>query len=220
MASTFPTTLDSFPTTRADATVSATNHAADHDNNADAINKIEALLGTNPKTAPGAANRVLRSTSATAADWDAVQAADLAQLKWARVYHNAAQSLTSGVVAALAFNSERFDTDAIHDTVTNNSRLTCKTAGVYVATVCASFAANATGQRALGIRLNGATELAWSEVPATAAEHTTLVTSTIYVLAVNDYLEALGYQTSGGALNVESIANYTPEFTMARLGTS
>jgi hypothetical protein len=41
MASTYPTTLDSFVTTRNDATVMATNHAGDHDNLADAVNKIE-----------------------------------------------------------------------------------------------------------------------------------------------------------------------------------
>src|SRR6266576_1935140 len=54
-----------------------------------------------------------------------------------RVFHNAAQSLTTGVATALAFNSERFDqagnvADTQHDTVTNNSRLTCRYAGVYL----------------------------------------------------------------------------------------
>jgi hypothetical protein len=49
MASSYPSGLDSFPTNRTDATAMATNHAADHDNNADAINKIEATLGINPQ---------------------------------------------------------------------------------------------------------------------------------------------------------------------------
>lgn len=48
MASTYPTALDNFPTTRDDNTPMATNHAADHDNVNDAINKIEAELGINP----------------------------------------------------------------------------------------------------------------------------------------------------------------------------
>ena len=49
MASTYPTTLDSLSTTKADATATITDHAAHHDDMADAINKIEAELGTLPK---------------------------------------------------------------------------------------------------------------------------------------------------------------------------
>jgi hypothetical protein len=51
MASTYPVTLDNFATTRADATPNATTQAADHNNYADAINKIEAELGTAPSAA-------------------------------------------------------------------------------------------------------------------------------------------------------------------------
>jgi hypothetical protein len=49
MASTYPSTLDAFATNRTDATAMATTHAADHNNENDAINKIEAELGINPK---------------------------------------------------------------------------------------------------------------------------------------------------------------------------
>lgn len=49
MASVYPTSLDNFVTNRIDDTVLSTIHAADHDNLNDAINKIEAELGLNPK---------------------------------------------------------------------------------------------------------------------------------------------------------------------------
>lgn len=49
MASTYPTTLDSFATTRANTDVTDTTHPADHNNANDAINKIEAELGLLPK---------------------------------------------------------------------------------------------------------------------------------------------------------------------------
>lgn len=51
MPSSYPTGLDSFATTRADSTVTATTHAADHNNANDALNKIEAELGINPSGA-------------------------------------------------------------------------------------------------------------------------------------------------------------------------
>lgn len=41
MPSTFPTTLDSFPTNKADGTAMVVDHAATHNLLADAINKIE-----------------------------------------------------------------------------------------------------------------------------------------------------------------------------------
>jgi hypothetical protein len=39
-----------------------------------------------------------------------------------------------------------------------------------------------------------------------------------YSLSVSDYLEAVVYQNSGGALNVNSAGNYSPEFGMTYLG--
>lgn len=49
MASVYPGALDNFSTTRTDDTQMATNHPNDHDNANDALNKIEAELGVNPK---------------------------------------------------------------------------------------------------------------------------------------------------------------------------
>src|SRR5262245_22049217 len=77
-----------------------------------------------------------------------------------RAYHNAAQALTTGVEASLALNSERYDTDTMHDTVTNNSRLTIKTAGLYIITGHVEFANNATGYRLGGLRVNNTTTIA------------------------------------------------------------
>lgn len=48
MASTYPGTLDNFATTRANATATTNTHPADHNDLADAVNKIEAELGTDP----------------------------------------------------------------------------------------------------------------------------------------------------------------------------
>src|SRR5689334_6638767 len=54
-----------------------------------------------------------------------------------RVTHNTTQSITNNTATVLAFNTERFDqaggaSAAMHDTVTNNSRLTALYAGIYL----------------------------------------------------------------------------------------
>jgi hypothetical protein len=137
----------------------------------------------------------------------------------ARAYHNANQSTTSATPFVLAFNSERFDTDTIHDTATNNSRLTCKTAGKYQITGQVRWAANATGDRYVVIQLNGATPLAevWQQAVTVAAIPTAQICATLYDLAVNDYVELVAQQTSGGALNVIATGNASPEFSMFRV---
>jgi pectate lyase-like protein len=50
MPSVYPGSLDSFATSRSDATPMATTQAADHNNFADAVNKIETELGTDPSS--------------------------------------------------------------------------------------------------------------------------------------------------------------------------
>src|SRR6266498_3435152 len=125
---------------------------------------------------------------------------DSHRMPCARVYHNIAQTLTNNVILALAFNSERFDTDTIHDTVTNNTRLTCKTAGVYEIGGSAEFAGNATGVRSLQILLNGATALVEQDITSTGAGVHRMCVSTVYQLAVNDYVEFRPLQPPGGLL--------------------
>ena len=49
----------------------------------------------------------------------------------ARVYNTGNLTITNATETALTYNSEHFDTDTIHDTGSNTSRLTCKTAGKY-----------------------------------------------------------------------------------------
>lgn len=136
----------------------------------------------------------------------------------ARVCHNAAQSIANASYVTLAFNTERFDTDTIHDTVTNNERLTCKTAGKYLIVVNVLFDANVTGTRELILILNGATNIGRQTAPASATQQTGVTVATVYDLAVNDYVTVMVYQSSGGALNILAIDSYSPEFMMVKVG--
>lgn len=136
----------------------------------------------------------------------------------ARVYHNANQSISNTTITALAFNSERFDTDTTHDTSSNNSRLTCKTAGKYQITGQVRWASNATGIRLVFLRVNGSDSIAAVSRLSTGTVNDDLNVTTVWSLAVNDYVEVCVYQDSGGSLNVTVASNFSPEFMMHRVG--
>jgi hypothetical protein len=138
----------------------------------------------------------------------------------ARVYNGSDISVSHSSATALTFDSERFDNDTIHDTVTNPSRLTCKTAGRYLITGHVSFqTANATGVRELWVRLNGATKIAGQTGPGRGSGADTPVTvGTVYELAENDYVELIAYQDSGSAAAAKAQDNWSPEFSMIRIG--
>ncbi len=137
----------------------------------------------------------------------------------ARVYNNANLSTANATVTILPFNSERWDTDAIHDVAANTTRLTCNTAGKYLITGNISFAANATGTRYAAVRLNGTTVVGYDQRAAVGGTSNTLITvATVYDLAVSDYVELMVGQDSGGALDVLYASAYSPEFSMIKVG--
>jgi hypothetical protein len=141
-----------------------------------------------------------------------------------RVFHNANQSIATATDTALAFNSERFDqagnaADTMHDNVTNNSRLTCRYAGVYQVTGMAGWAANATGIRQLSIRHSvGPTKYSLVEDIPSASSGTYRVVTALIALAVNEYVELVAFQSSGAGLNILASGNFSPEFMMVRVG--
>jgi hypothetical protein len=128
-----------------------------------------------------------------------------------RVYHNATQTSTTAAWTTLAFNSERFDTNGMHDTVTNNSRLTVPTggAGLYLTGATIFISSGTAPLMGLRLLLNGATvitEIENIDVAAAAA----LSISTLYALSVSDYIEIQVYCSQ--ASTVPSSGNYSPEF--------
>jgi hypothetical protein len=139
-----------------------------------------------------------------------------------RVTHNALQSINSGTPTALAFNTERIDqagnaADTMHDNSTNNSRLTCRYAGVYEITAHAVWNAAVSGLTFIQLFLNGATVIA-KDGFATGVDYRYMSITTVYPLAVNDYVQVIVNQTSGGAVNIANEANDSPEFMMVRVG--
>lgn len=136
----------------------------------------------------------------------------------ARVYLDANQNIPNNTWTALAMNQELFDTDNIHDIVTNNSRLTCRTAGKYFISAQLEFAVNNANDRGNSIRLNGALFIAYSATRACALVGSEPPVATCYDLSVGDYVEALAFQNSGAGLLVLTISHFSPEFMIQRVG--
>jgi len=123
-----------------------------------------------------------------------------------QVSHNTTNSVLNNTLTALACNTENWDqagnaADTQHDNVTNNSRLTCRYAGIYIVTASnITWSANPVNAQ-LEFRKNGATNMGTEQVVGDWR----FMSSSIHVqLAVNDYLECVVLQISGGTLTVAS----------------
>lgn len=136
-----------------------------------------------------------------------------------RVTKAALQSIPNNTVTAITFDTERFDTDTMHDTVTNNSRITFTTAGIYMVGGTLRYQSNATGYRNIVIRLNNGNNIAEDLKPIVAAIVTISSIATLYQFIAGDYVELCAEQTSGGALNVEKVNPDSPEFWATWVGT-
>lgn len=125
----------------------------------------------------------------------------------ASAYNSTTQSLTSGAATALTFDSEDIDVGAMHSTVSNTSRVTVpgSQGGLYLMIGQTTFAANATGVRRLDLRKNGATNLSTCQAANAGGGDSVVVNVVgIAVLSATDYIELVGTQNSGGALNAGS----------------
>jgi len=128
----------------------------------------------------------------------------------ARLYGNANQSIPNNNVTTLSFSTVTFDQGAFWN-IANPDRLTISIPGVYWIGGAVEFAANANGVRAIGIRLGGATIIAWSLIDNPgAAPQPSMGISTLYPLVAGNYLEIIVYQNSGAPLNSLTVGVYTP----------
>jgi translation elongation factor P/translation initiation factor 5A len=133
----------------------------------------------------------------------------------ARVYRSSNQSISDSTDTIVTFDSERYDTAALHSNVSNTGRLTAPIAGKYLITVGLEFASNTSGRREIRLLLNGSTIIAQDIRAGSISGITSPMTlTTVYALAQNDYVEVQVWQNRGGNLNVLSTGNHSPEFAM------
>jgi tRNA G26 N,N-dimethylase Trm1 len=136
--------------------------------------------------------------------------------------HSAVQSIATSTFTALLFDTEDKDTDGGHSTVTNTSRYTAQTAGMYLVSGQYSSAINATGQRAIRLAKNGVVVPSAEQIiPPMAPSSIEVIglRSQLVALGVGDFLELHGFQASGGALNTSTTSEAQCGMTVLWVGT-
>lgn len=134
-----------------------------------------------------------------------------------RVYHNTTQTATNAATTYLAFNSERWDTDTMHDTVTNNSRITFKTAGLFIVGGQIQCPGT-TGRHALIIEGNGVTQIFQHEWQVNGGSDTYMAGETIWKMAVNDYIRLGVFQSSGSNQTIPASTGWQADFWAVWIG--
>lgn len=129
-----------------------------------------------------------------------------------RAYNSSSISIPHNTETALTFDAERYDTDTMHSSSTNPGRLTCNTEGKYFVKFGGAFTTNGTGVRQIKLRKNGTINIDLASFNAVAAHFTWFGASTDVQLSVGDYVEAVVFQTSGGALDLMASPQASPEF--------
>lgn len=130
-----------------------------------------------------------------------------------RATPTANQTIATGTDEVLDFGAETYDTGALHDNSTNNTRITIPTGGnigVWLFTASVAWTANGTGLRLIYVKKNGTTILGTNVIPAVAGGgaggspvHSVMVFDD--APSVGDYYEAFVAQTSGG--NLDTLSN-------------
>jgi hypothetical protein len=122
---------------------------------------------------------------------------------------------TTSTATLVTLESESWDTDSMHSTTSNTSRITINTSGQYLVTFYARFPSNSTGFRMLNLRANAGglysqgSTISTIILPATNGD-VTFVTRTFELsLVAGDYYELFAQQNSGSSLALQNGSRVT-----------
>jgi hypothetical protein len=140
----------------------------------------------------------------------------------AKLARSANKSIPHNTMTVVDFDQERFDSDSIHDNVTQNTRLTCRTAGLYQVWAVMSFALNSYGDRFWQLNRNGVLFQYFSSNKPAGQVTPFMYGATVLQLAVGDYVEMGVFQDCGAPLNLLFAPAGQPgtEFGMFKVGDS
>jgi len=117
--------------------------------------------------------------------------------------NSVAISLANSTDVVLTFDEENYDTDSMHSTSSNTSRITIPSGqgGYYAFRWGAVFANNSSGNRRMRLRKNG-TDIQNSALTTKGDGLTAISASTVIAAVAGDYFELTALQDSGGALDI------------------
>jgi hypothetical protein len=131
----------------------------------------------------------------------------------ARVYDSGDQSVSASSWTAVTFDSERFDTDSMHSTSSNTSRLTVPTDGDGIYLVGANLRLTTTGEIRVRLLKNGATvigQVSHSIDSGSPPTNTDLQVQSLVSLSATDYIQVQAW--TNGAETIKASAQISPEF--------
>lgn len=117
----------------------------------------------------------------------------------------ATQSVPADTPTVMSLTTEVEDTDGMHDTAANQSRITIRTPGIYTiigAIQSLTFISTATGRVTVSIRKNGTTTLDQRQIPVTAAAARSMGAEWTGRLQAGDYVELLGQVDNSGTVDL------------------
>lgn len=113
---------------------------------------------------------------------------------------NGAQSISDNTATKLTFGSETFDTNGLHSTSSNPSRITIVTTGYYIVIGWVYWNSAGGSSRWLRILVNNTTLYNTNRVSSASFDNAQSVDDLISFTA-GDYVELSVVQESGGSLN-------------------
>lgn len=119
------------------------------------------------------------------------------------VFASSNQTLTTATPTAITADSENYDTDGMHDSVSNTTRITVNTPGRYLFSTCVRFGSGSTGFRQVQFRVNGSTFHNVGLIPAPTGPSGGVISgSRTLVLTQGDYVEVVAQHSQGSDLPV------------------
>lgn len=138
----------------------------------------------------------------------------------ARAYLSAAtQSIPHATATAVALAGESFDTDSLHSTVTENTKILLNRVGYWLVLGGIAYAAGATGERRVRLHRNGSLATQVTFAPSASLTLVSQVSDIIQATATTDYVELAAYQDSGGPLNIAGGSGVTTFLAVEFLGS-
>ena len=141
---------------------------------------------------------------------DSTQFVDSPTQPRASVFNSAVQTLTTGSITTLTFDSEDFDVGAMHSTSSNTSRLTVPTGGdgLYLISIAVNFVSNNSGSRIVYVKKNGSGAFTITKPSVGSGVVTSVESVFLMSLVATDYVEIQGQQDSGGNLDVTTATRF------------